>query len=33
LIHFVLLSTNRYNWLEAPTAAAPAVTAPATTTP
>jgi len=35
LIHFILLSTNRYNWLEAPTtmaapavvAAAPAVTA------
>ncbi len=22
LIHFILLSTNRYNWLEAPTPAA-----------
>jgi light-harvesting complex 1 alpha chain len=31
LIHFILLSTNRYNWLEAPnpTAATAAVTAPA----
>jgi len=28
LIHFILLSTNRYNWLESPTAA---VTAPAAT--
>lgn len=28
LIHFILLSTNRYNWLEAPQAA---VTAPAAT--
>ncbi|WP_295525041.1 light-harvesting antenna LH1, alpha subunit [Novosphingobium sp. Chol11] len=26
LIHFILLSTNRYNWLEAPTPA-PAVAA------
>ena len=33
LIHFILLSTNRYNWLDGPTAAAPAVAAPATTTP
>jgi light-harvesting complex 1 alpha chain len=34
LIHFILLSTNRYNWLEAPaTAAAPAVAAAAATTP
>lgn len=31
LIHFILLSTNRYNWLEAPnpTAPATAVAAPA----
>jgi len=39
LIHFVLLSTNRYNWLDGPAAGAPVVTAsaasaaPATTTP
>jgi light-harvesting complex 1 alpha chain len=35
LIHFILLSTNRYNWLEAPnpTAAAAAVTAPAVPAP
>jgi light-harvesting complex 1 alpha chain len=34
LIHFILLSTTRYNWLEAPaTAAAPAVAAAAATTP
>jgi light-harvesting complex 1 alpha chain len=39
LIHFILLSTNRYNWLEAPNpvgapaavVAAPAVVAPSTT--
>ena len=33
LIHFILLSTNRYNWLDGPhTAAAPAtVVAPAAT--
>jgi len=32
LIHFILLSTNRYNWFETPypTAATAAVTAPAT---
>jgi len=31
LIHFILLSTNRYNWFETPypTAATAAVTAPA----
>ncbi len=35
LIHFILLSTNRYNWLEAPNpgAAAAAVAAPATPAP
>ncbi len=33
LIHFILLSTNRYNWLDGPMAAAPAAAAPATTTP
>jgi light-harvesting complex 1 alpha chain len=27
LIHFILLSTNRYNWLEAPQAATTAVAA------
>jgi light-harvesting complex 1 alpha chain len=35
LIHFILLSTNRFNWLDGPApAAAPAaaVAAPATTT-
>ena len=32
LIHFILLSTNRYNWLDGPQAAAPAtVVAPAPT--
>ena len=32
LIHFILLSTNRYNWLEPPhPAAAAAVVAPSTT--
>lgn len=31
LIHFILLSTNRYNWLEPPMATAPvAVVAPST---
>ncbi|WP_419815832.1 light-harvesting antenna LH1, alpha subunit [Glacieibacterium sp.] len=30
LIHFILLSTNRYNWLEGPASRAPAgTTAPA----
>jgi light-harvesting complex 1 alpha chain len=34
LIHFILLSTDRYNWLEAPTATAGApVAAAATPTP
>jgi light-harvesting complex 1 alpha chain len=36
LIHFILLSTNRFNWLDGPApAAAPAaaVAAPATATP
>jgi light-harvesting complex 1 alpha chain len=34
LIHFILLSTTRYNWLEAPApAAAPATVAAPTTTP
>jgi light-harvesting complex 1 alpha chain len=37
LIHFILLSTNRYNWLDGPVAAPAAVdaaaAAPATTTP
>ena len=33
LIHFILLSTTRYNWLEAPVSAeAPAVAAAAATT-
>lgn len=31
LIHFILLSTNRYNWLEAPNP--PAATAAAAVTP
>jgi light-harvesting complex 1 alpha chain len=29
LIHFILLSTTRYNWLEAPTPAPAAAMAPA----
>jgi light-harvesting complex 1 alpha chain len=32
LIHFILLSTNRFNWLDGPTAASGTV-ATATTTP
>lgn len=33
LIHFILLSTNKYNWLDGPAAPPATVTAPATTTP
>lgn len=33
LIHFILLSTNRYNWLDGPVAAAPATTAAAAPAP
>jgi light-harvesting complex 1 alpha chain len=33
LIHFILLSTTRYNWLEAPATAAAPVAAAAATTP
>jgi len=34
LIHFILLSTSRFNWLDGPTAGSPTVAAaPATTTP
>jgi len=33
LIHFILLSTNRYNWLDGPAAAAPATTAAAAPAP
>jgi light-harvesting complex 1 alpha chain len=33
LIHFILLSTNRYNWLEAPHAATTAVAATGPATP
>lgn len=29
LIHFILLSTDRFNWLDGPHKAKPAVTAPA----
>ena len=29
LIHFILLSTDRFNWLDGPHKAAPAMTAPA----
>jgi light-harvesting complex 1 alpha chain len=32
LIHFILLSTDRFNWLDGPKSA-PAATAPATPTP
>ena len=31
LIHFILLSTSRFNWLDGPHAAPAAATAPATT--
>jgi len=31
LIHFILLSTNRFNWLDGSNAAAPAAVAAATT--
>jgi light-harvesting complex 1 alpha chain len=33
LIHFILLSTDRFNWLDGPHAAATVAAAPATTTP
>ena len=33
LIHFILLSTDRYNWLDGPHSAPAVATAPATTTP
>lgn len=33
LIHFILLSTNRYNWLDGPRAAQGAVAAPAGAAP
>jgi light-harvesting complex 1 alpha chain len=33
LIHFILLSTNRYNWLEAPQPATTAVAATGTAAP
>ena len=33
LIHFILLSTNRYNWLDGAQAAPSVATAPVTTTP
>ena len=33
LIHFILLSTNRFNWLDGPQAAPAAVAAPAAATP
>ncbi|AJP74037.1 light-harvesting antenna LH1, alpha subunit [Sphingomonas hengshuiensis] len=32
LIHFILLSTDRFNWLDGPHKAAPAAMAPATGT-
>lgn len=31
LIHFILLSTNRYNWLDGPAQSAPVAAAPAGT--
>lgn len=31
LIHFILLSTDKFNWLDGPRTAQTAVTAPATT--
>jgi light-harvesting complex 1 alpha chain len=33
LIHFILLSTDRYNWLDGASAAPVVAAAPATTTP
>ena len=33
LIHFILLSTNRYNWLDDPRTTPAVATEPATTTP
>jgi light-harvesting complex 1 alpha chain len=33
LIHFILLSTDRFNWLDGPSAAPVVAAAPATTTP
>jgi light-harvesting complex 1 alpha chain len=33
LIHFILLSTDRFNWLDGGHSAATVATAPATTTP
>jgi len=33
LIHFILLSTDRYNWLDGAHSAPAVATAPATTTP
>ena len=33
LIHFILLSTDRYNWLDGPHTAHAAATAPAAPTP
>ena len=33
LIHFILLSTDRFNWLDGARAAPAAVAAPASTTP
>jgi light-harvesting complex 1 alpha chain len=33
LIHFILLSTSRFNWLDGPHAAPAVAAAPATTTP
>jgi light-harvesting complex 1 alpha chain len=33
LIHFILLSTDRYNWLDGASAAPAVAAAPATTTP
>ncbi len=33
LIHFILLSTDRFNWLDGAKPAATVATAPATTTP
>ncbi len=33
LIHFILLSTQRFNWLDGPYAATTVAAAPATTTP
>jgi light-harvesting complex 1 alpha chain len=33
VIHFILLSTNRYNWLEAPHAMAPTAAATASAPP